>query len=94
MGGGGWEEKWRLRLNSAQFQVKLPAGAELGNIQGDIVEQSCNNYVRCAQNAGIQCEIVELGEDDYLRCAQHEGDKKCSIDIEIENVRCDQNESA
>ena len=28
---GGWEEKWRLRLNSAQFQVKLPAGAELGN---------------------------------------------------------------
>ena len=32
VGGGGWEEKWRLRLNSAQFQVKLPAGAELGNI--------------------------------------------------------------
>ena len=32
-GWGGWEEKWRLRLNSAQFQVKLPVGAELGNNQ-------------------------------------------------------------
>ena len=27
----GWEENWTLRLDSAQFQVKLPAGAELGN---------------------------------------------------------------
>ena len=37
-GGGGWgrvgeggEEKPRLRLSLAQFQMKLPAGAELGN---------------------------------------------------------------
>ena len=29
---GGWLEKWRLRLNSAQFQVKLAAGAELGKM--------------------------------------------------------------
>jgi hypothetical protein len=27
---GGWVEKSRLRLNSAQFQLKLPVGAELG----------------------------------------------------------------
>ena len=25
------EDKWRLRLNSAQFQLKFPTGAELGN---------------------------------------------------------------
>ena len=29
-GGGGWEEKWRLRLNSAHFQLNLQAVAELG----------------------------------------------------------------
>ena len=29
---GGWEEKLRIRLNSAQFKLKLPVGAELGNI--------------------------------------------------------------
>ena len=28
--GWGWEEKWGLILNSAQFQLKLPIGAELG----------------------------------------------------------------
>ena len=34
MGGGGgvYEEKLRIRLNSAQFKLKLPVGAELGNI--------------------------------------------------------------
>ena len=31
-GGGGWEEKLRIRLNSAQFKLKLLVGAELGNI--------------------------------------------------------------
>ena len=30
-GGGGGVEESTLRLNSAQFQLKLPAGAELGN---------------------------------------------------------------
>ena len=29
---GGWEEKSTIMLNSAQFQVKLPTGAELGKI--------------------------------------------------------------
>ena len=29
---GGWEEKSTIMLNSAQFQVKFPTGAELGNI--------------------------------------------------------------
>ena len=28
---GGLEEKSKLRLDLAKFQVKLPAGAELGN---------------------------------------------------------------
>jgi hypothetical protein len=38
VGGGGWvgvgggEEKLRIRLNSAQFELNLPVGAELGNI--------------------------------------------------------------
>ena len=32
MGVGGWEEKLRIRLNSAQFELNLPVGAELGNI--------------------------------------------------------------
>jgi hypothetical protein len=27
----GWAEKLRIRLNSDQFQLKLPVGAELGN---------------------------------------------------------------
>ena len=31
MGVGGWEEKLRIRLNSAQFKFKLLVGAELGN---------------------------------------------------------------
>ena len=31
MGVGGWEEKLRIRLNSAQFKLKLLVGAELGN---------------------------------------------------------------
>ena len=31
VGGGGGEDKWRLRLNSAQFQLNLPAGADIGN---------------------------------------------------------------
>ena len=39
MGGGGWEEKLRIRLNSAQFELNLPVGAELGNIV--IVIASC-----------------------------------------------------
>ena len=30
-GGVGGVEESTLRLNSAQFQLKLPAGAELGN---------------------------------------------------------------
>ena len=30
MGGVGGVEEWLLRLNSAQFQLKLPTGAELG----------------------------------------------------------------
>ena len=30
-GGGGWEEKLRIRLNSAQLKLKLLVGAELGN---------------------------------------------------------------
>jgi hypothetical protein len=29
-GVGGWEEKLRIRLNSAQFELNLPVGAELG----------------------------------------------------------------
>ena len=32
LGRGGWDEKWRIRLNSAQFKLKLPVGAEHGNI--------------------------------------------------------------
>ena len=36
---GGVEES-TLRLNSAQFQLKLPAGAELGNIK--LVPNSSN----------------------------------------------------
>ena len=31
VGGVGGVEESTLRLNSAQFQLKLPAGAELGN---------------------------------------------------------------
>ena len=31
-GGGGWEEKLRIMLNSAKVQLTLPVGAELGNI--------------------------------------------------------------
>ena len=31
MGGAGWVEKLRIRLNSVQFQLRLPVGAELGN---------------------------------------------------------------
>ena len=30
MGVGGGEEKLRIRLNSAQFELNLPVGAELG----------------------------------------------------------------
>ena len=36
MGGGGWVGGWvvglpEIKANSAQFQVKLPTGAELDN---------------------------------------------------------------
>ena len=31
VGGVGGVEEWTLRLNSAQFQLKLPTRAELGN---------------------------------------------------------------
>jgi hypothetical protein len=30
VGVGGWVEKLRIRLSLAQFQLKLPVGAELG----------------------------------------------------------------
>ena len=41
-GGGGWEEKLRIRLNSAQFKLNLPVGAELGKraIQYEQYEQT------------------------------------------------------
>ena len=32
VGGVGGVEEWTLRLNSAQFQLKLQTEAELGNI--------------------------------------------------------------
>ena len=31
VGVGGWLDKLRIMLNSAQLQLKLPVGAELGN---------------------------------------------------------------
>ena len=49
MGGGGWEwggeEKWRLILNSAQFQLNLPAGAELGNKEKKCIDLE-NKYFK------------------------------------------------
>ena len=50
--------------------------------------------VQETRDAGIGGEIVDLGENDYVQCAQYEGYKKCSIAIEIGNVRCDLTESA
>ena len=32
MGVGGRKEKLRIMLNSSQFKLNLPVGAELGNI--------------------------------------------------------------
>ena len=48
-GVGGCEEKWRLRLNSAQFQLNLPAGAELGKIINSPY-YSTNSKENCCQH--------------------------------------------
>ena len=36
----GGEDEWTLRLNSAQIQLKLPTGAELGNMSESTAQDS------------------------------------------------------
>ena len=52
-------EKLRIRLSSAQFQLKLPVGAELGNNdQGDETDNSKHNEHDNNDVMGEQAKIV------------------------------------
>ena len=55
MGMDGWEEKLRIRLNSAQFKLKLLVGAELGNNK----LKSFNHGVTCGPSDILLYEIVD-----------------------------------
>ena len=72
VGGGGWEEKWRLRLNSAEFQVKLPAGAELGN---DVNRKSTIKCMLLAE--------MTLNEPFLLQPYQNLTSTKCHIQMDL-----------
>ena len=57
-----WEEKLRIRLNSAQFELNLPVGAELGKTKAAASDSELNSSIE-----SVHTQVLSLNSDKCER---------------------------